>query len=43
MSEPLLKVANIETFYGPIQAIRGISLEVQPGSIVAVLGANGAG
>jgi branched-chain amino acid transport system ATP-binding protein len=43
VSEPLLKVANIETFYGPIQAIRGVSLEVQPGSIVAVLGANGAG
>ena len=43
MSAPLLKVANIETFYGPIQAIRGVSLEVQPGAIVAVLGANGAG
>jgi len=43
MSEPLLRVANIETFYGPIQAIRGVSLEVQPGSIVTVLGANGAG
>ena len=43
MSEPLLRVANIETFYGPIQAIRGVSIEVQPGSIVTVLGANGAG
>ena len=43
MSETLLKVSNIETFYGPIQAIRGVSLEVKPGSIVAVLGANGAG
>jgi len=39
----LLKVANIETFYGPIQALRGVSLEVQPGQIVTVLGANGAG
>jgi branched-chain amino acid transport system ATP-binding protein len=43
MTEPLLKVDAIETFYGPIQAIRGVSLEVQPGQIVTVLGANGAG
>jgi branched-chain amino acid transport system ATP-binding protein len=43
VSEPLLKVSGIETFYGPIQAIRGVSLEVRPGSIVTVLGANGAG
>jgi branched-chain amino acid transport system ATP-binding protein len=42
-AEPLLKVSNIETFYGPIQAIRGVSLEVKPGQIVTVLGANGAG
>jgi branched-chain amino acid transport system ATP-binding protein len=40
---PLLRVASIETFYGPIQAIRGVTLEVQPGQIVTVLGANGAG
>ncbi|MFN4102682.1 MAG: ABC transporter ATP-binding protein, partial [Pararhodobacter sp.] len=32
-----------ETFYGPIMAIRGVSLEVQKGQVVAVLGANGAG
>ena len=43
MTATLLKVSNIETFYGPIQAIRGVSLEVKEGSIVAVLGANGAG
>ncbi len=43
MSDPLLRVDAIETFYGPIQAIRGVSLEVQPGQIVTVLGANGAG
>ena len=43
MSDVLLKVSNIETFYGPIQAIRGVSLEVKQGSIVTVLGANGAG
>ncbi|MDN8616886.1 ABC transporter ATP-binding protein [Variovorax ginsengisoli] len=39
----LLSVRNIETWYGPVNAIRGISLEVRPGRIVAVLGANGAG
>lgn len=43
MSEPLLKVSNIETYYGPIMAIRGVSLEVPQGRIVTVLGANGAG
>jgi branched-chain amino acid transport system ATP-binding protein len=39
----LLEVRNIETFYGPIMALRGVSLEVPEGSIVTVLGANGAG
>ena len=43
MSEPLLRVNSIETFYGPIQAIRGVSLDVDEGQIVTVLGANGAG
>lgn len=43
MKEPILKLLNIETFYGPIMAIRGVSLEVPEGSIVTVLGANGAG
>jgi branched-chain amino acid transport system ATP-binding protein len=43
MTEPLLRVDSIETFYGPIQAIRGISLDVDQGQIVTVLGANGAG
>ena len=43
MSEPLLNVENIETFYGPIMAIRGISFQVQEGSIVTILGSNGAG
>ena len=42
-AEPLLRVANIETFYGPIQAIRSVSLEVPQRGIVTVLGANGAG
>ncbi|MBN8903600.1 MAG: ATP-binding cassette domain-containing protein, partial [Rhodospirillales bacterium] len=43
MSEPLLRVDGIPTFYGPIQAVRGVSLDVAPGQIVTVLGANGAG
>ena len=43
MSASLLSVRNLETYYGPIMAIRGVSLDVFPGEIVAVLGANGAG
>jgi branched-chain amino acid transport system ATP-binding protein len=43
MTETVLKVRNIETFYGPIMAIRGVSLDVPEGRIVTVLGANGAG
>src|SRR6202789_1325623 len=43
MTESLLRVDSIATFYGPIQAIRGVSLDVDPGQIVTVLGANGAG
>jgi branched-chain amino acid transport system ATP-binding protein len=39
----LLEIRNLETFYGPIMAIRGVSLEVHKSQIVAVLGANGAG
>ncbi|MCD9150070.1 ABC transporter ATP-binding protein [Pseudophaeobacter flagellatus] len=43
MSEPLLEIKNLESFYGPIMAIRGVSLKVDKGQIVTVLGANGAG
>ena len=39
----MLKVHNIETFYGPVRAIGGVSLEVPEGHIVALLGSNGAG
>ncbi len=42
-SEIVLDVKNLETFYGPIMAIRGVSVEVRNGQIVTVLGANGAG
>ena len=43
MPEPILRVSNLETWYGPIAAIRGVSFEVPRGGVVAVLGANGAG
>ncbi|HRJ68056.1 MAG TPA: ABC transporter ATP-binding protein [Beijerinckiaceae bacterium] len=44
MSEfPLLRVKNVESYYGPIMAIRGASLDVTQGQVVSVLGANGAG
>jgi branched-chain amino acid transport system ATP-binding protein len=39
----MLKVEGIETWYGAIQALKGISLEVNQGEVVALLGANGAG
>ncbi len=42
-SSPMLELKNIETYYGPIMAIRGVSLKVFEGQVVSVLGANGAG
>lgn len=39
----MLEVKNVETFYGPIMAIAGVSLKINEGDIVTVLGANGAG
>jgi branched-chain amino acid transport system ATP-binding protein len=39
----LLAVEDFHAGYGPIEVLKGISLEVQPGEIVAVIGANGAG
>ena len=45
MSAPdiILKLSNIESYYGPIMAIRGVSLSLMEGKVVTVLGANGAG
>ncbi|PKN68252.1 MAG: ABC transporter ATP-binding protein [Deltaproteobacteria bacterium HGW-Deltaproteobacteria-12] len=40
---PLLKVRNIETYYGPIMAIKGVSLDIEEGAFVTILGANGSG
>ena len=42
-SDAVLRIVNLESYYGPIVAIRGASLEVRAGQIVTVLGANGAG
>jgi branched-chain amino acid transport system ATP-binding protein len=42
-SGPVLALDQVETYYGTIQALRGISLEVRTGEIVTLLGANGAG
>jgi branched-chain amino acid transport system ATP-binding protein len=39
----MLRVANVHTFYGPIEALRGVSIEVERGEIVTLIGANGAG
>jgi len=43
MSETLLKVENLEVYYGVIRALKGISFEVKKGEIVSLIGANGAG
>jgi branched-chain amino acid transport system ATP-binding protein len=40
---PLLAVRGVETFYGKIQALKGVSLDVNKGEIVTMIGANGAG
>jgi branched-chain amino acid transport system ATP-binding protein len=43
MSETVLQLLNVESAYGPIKAIRGVSLKVDKGRIATVLGSNGAG
>ena len=43
MPEPLLDVRALDAFYGDFQALFGVSLRVEPGEVVAVIGANGAG
>jgi branched-chain amino acid transport system ATP-binding protein len=40
---PLLEVNNLSVFYGAIQALRGVSMHVEPGEIVTLIGGNGAG
>ena len=43
MAEPMLKISDINVYYGAIHAIKGISLVVNQGEIVTLIGANGAG
>ncbi len=43
MSDFLLKGTGVETFYGKIQALKGVDFEVRKGEIATVIGANGAG
>ena len=39
----MLKLKNIETFYGNIQALKGVSIDISKGEIITLIGANGAG
>jgi branched-chain amino acid transport system ATP-binding protein len=43
MNQPLLEIKNLYVFYDAIQALRGVNLSVPKGSIVCLIGANGAG
>ena len=43
MAQTLLKVDNINVFYGNIHAVKDVSFEVNEGEIVTLIGANGAG
>lgn len=43
MASPLLSVQNVIAGYGPIEALKGVSLDVHEGEIVTLIGANGAG
>jgi len=39
----LLRMQNVETYYGSAQALKGVSLEIEKGELITILGANGAG
>src|SRR6187401_3701545 len=43
MTQPLLAIRGVKTFYGNIMALKGVDLDVNDGEIVALIGANGAG
>ena len=42
-SQPLLRVSAVDSWYGHVQCLHGVSLEVLPGQLVALVGSNGAG
>jgi branched-chain amino acid transport system ATP-binding protein len=42
-TEPILELADINVYYGAIQALKGVSLNVKQGEVVTLIGANGAG
>jgi branched-chain amino acid transport system ATP-binding protein len=42
-AEPILKIDNLDVHYGDLQAVRDVSLTVEAGQIIAIIGANGAG
>ncbi len=43
MTTPILEIKKVNTYYGPIQALRDVSLHINPGEIISLIGANGAG
>ena len=43
MAPPLLALRDVDARYGPLRALHGVTLDVEEGEIVALLGANGAG
>jgi branched-chain amino acid transport system ATP-binding protein len=43
MTSPLLSVRGVKTFYGRVQALKGVDMDVNDGEIVTLIGANGAG
>ncbi|WP_346622671.1 ABC transporter ATP-binding protein [Blastococcus montanus] len=43
MSEPILRVEDLRVSYGRVEAVRGVSFAVEPGALVTLVGANGAG
>lgn len=43
MTQPLLRLSNINTYYGPIHILQDVNLEIQPGELVCLLGGNASG